>query len=61
MNIFIFLGTSLGGCFCPGEHIQKNHSGEKQKSFTSIIHCICVVVMKEDKKNYGGKRFQSVR
>ena len=29
--------------------------------FTSTTHWMCAVVMKEDKKNYCGKCFQSVR
>ena len=52
-----FEGTSPGGCFCSYEQTQRNHSDQKQKSFTSTTHLMCVVVMKIDKKNY----FQSVR
>ena len=52
---------SLGGCFCSYEQTQRNYSGQKQKSFMSTIHCMCVVVMKEDKKNYCGKRFEPVK
>ena len=65
INIYVSVnaayGTGLGGCFYSHEQTQRNHSDQKQKSFTSTTHRMCVVVMKEEKKNYRGKYFQPVR
>ena len=46
-TVVYFEGTSLGRCFYSNE----NHSGQK-KPTTSATRCVCVVVIKEEKRSY---------
>ena len=56
MNRFIFLRKRF-----LYEQTQRNYAGQKQKSFTSQLAACVLLLMKEDKKTYGGKCFQPVR